>query len=887
MAALMSHNLTQDMSEFDLDDNGNVDDNSVEQSPISAGNTLSRGFFCPICFCETITADELTAHYESNHKTINRMGEEGRPRSASAKSSTKQIGTQQSGVRRMVSGKHASSTAASTAAASTSVPHGPTIGIHRDLSREFIEHRSTHRNKPIDVDRVGTLNKVIMLERLLFNGPSTQGMSPSRARTVRRQFEQHLGHWVPPYQHETCPICNKIRFRPNVLAMLGVGEGVHHCRICGGVMCELCSKHLTASAAAEMVHAFKRISSARASAPLQHAGAGSGPELPVPNLGRATIRCCVTCCDEIDHEAVIIAENDAFLHRRRTCMRMPPPIFSIHDEINTLTQQLVVLLEPFATLASCLNQGEQLSRYEDALEQREQIKHYLSELRLEDKMLGDAIKEARTEPFRQSHALIEQLARRMRTRVAIMLVKVPDSFLTLPTAAQVDTWRKKHRKSIARNLGVKQQDVLFVWECQRRYPFKGFTHRMLMHDPFPFVAADKIRRGRGWKTLQEIKPLPGQKFVDKLYWKPVFSSEGDENGWQYAARFRGRFGSYKKSFNQYKHFVRRRKWWRLQEPDDSVDENFLPVRRQSSVGSVSTDDDDDAGMCGDLQKHWVAGRDVDKCMCCHDAAFGVLTRRHHCRFCGRVVCKSCSSQRMYHHAYQQEVRCCNDCVEPARHLSAIEQATADDEGTPTLVEVFECQRFVPNLIGGKQWSTKHLLAGRRWQVRNPRSRHDGCFEFRQQFEATLPPGTKWVSEEWHVDGTIGEDGWEYAFDLPVNSPLKLHWVKKARMKDFVRRRRWVRNALVPSHHDYEYDYTADIEEDSAAPENTDDAIAGDVAYLDGDLIADDAYYDDEDDDSDVDAFFFGDSSSSEASSDEDFSPAMPHTPVGDTTDVVH
>eukprot|EP00041_Stephanoeca_diplocostata_P014553 m.268102 g.268102 ORF g.268102 m.268102 type:complete len:296 (-) comp19734_c0_seq24:5274-6161(-) len=210
-----------------------------------------------------------------------------------------------------------------------------------------------------------------------------------------------------------------------------------------------------------------------------------------------------------------------------------------------------------------------------------------------------------------------------------------------------------------------------------------------------------------------------------------------------------------------------------------------------------------------------------------------------------------------------------------------------DEGTPTLVEVFECQRFVPNLIGGKQWSTKHLLAGRRWQVRNPRSRHDGCFEFRQQFEATLPPGTKWVSEEWHVDGTIGEDGWEYAFDLPVNSPLKLHWVKKARMKDFVRRRRWVRNALVPSHHDYEYDYTADIEEDSAAPENTDDAIAGDVAYLDGDLIADDAYYDDEDDDSDVDAFFFGDSSSSEASSDEDFSPAMPHTPVGDTTDVVH
>eukprot|EP00041_Stephanoeca_diplocostata_P014552 m.268017 g.268017 ORF g.268017 m.268017 type:complete len:881 (-) comp19734_c0_seq22:5274-7916(-) len=880
MAALMQHNLTRDQSDYsDLDD----DNISFDRNSFIPGGTLSKGFFCPICFSEMITARELSSHYENVHE---RSAESSLRRSSSHPTLTTPTAPVPNSAR--VSRTSSFSETRRTRKYRRKLA-GDTIGIHRDLSRKFLEDRSKHQAKPVDVERVATLNKVVMLERLLFDGPSTRTMSASRAANVRRQFEQHLGHWEPSYKYEKCPICNQTEFRSGLQAMFGTGEKLHHCRICGGVMCTACSKRLTATAALEMVEAFKRIRVARVRG-CEHEVTSDGTARDsnaTPTLGQATIRCCVTCCDEIDHEAVIIAENDAFLHRRRTCMRMPPPIFSIHDEINTLTQQLVVLLEPFATLASCLNQGEQLSRYEDALEQREQIKHYLSELRLEDKMLGDAIKEARTEPFRQSHALIEQLARRMRTRVAIMLVKVPDSFLTLPTAAQVDTWRKKHRKSIARNLGVKQQDVLFVWECQRRYPFKGFTHRMLMHDPFPFVAADKIRRGRGWKTLQEIKPLPGQKFVDKLYWKPVFSSEGDENGWQYAARFRGRFGSYKKSFNQYKHFVRRRKWWRLQEPDDSVDENFLPVRRQSSVGSVSTDDDDDAGMCGDLQKHWVAGRDVDKCMCCHDAAFGVLTRRHHCRFCGRVVCKSCSSQRMYHHAYQQEVRCCNDCVEPARHLSAIEQATADDEGTPTLVEVFECQRFVPNLIGGKQWSTKHLLAGRRWQVRNPRSRHDGCFEFRQQFEATLPPGTKWVSEEWHVDGTIGEDGWEYAFDLPVNSPLKLHWVKKARMKDFVRRRRWVRNALVPSHHDYEYDYTADIEEDSAAPENTDDAIAGDVAYLDGDLIADDAYYDDEDDDSDVDAFFFGDSSSSEASSDEDFSPAMPHTPVGDTTDVVH
>jgi hypothetical protein len=39
---------------------------------------------------------------------------------------------------------------------------------------------------------------------------------------------------------------------------------------------------------------------------------------------------------------------------------------------------------------------------------------------------------------------------------------------------------------------------------------------------------------------------------------------------------------------------------------------------------------------------WIDGRDIDMCMCCQTISFNVWTWKHHCRYCGRVVCDSCS-----------------------------------------------------------------------------------------------------------------------------------------------------------------------------------------------------------------------------------------------------
>lgn len=74
---------------------------------------------------------------------------------------------------------------------------------------------------------------------------------------------------------------------------------------------------------------------------------------------------------------------------------------------------------------------------------------------------------------------------------------------------------------------------------------------------------------------------------------------------------------------------------------------------------------------------WQPDAAVDDCPVCH-TAFGLWTRKHHCRKCGRVVCSACSPHRItiprqyivtpYESAHHSElgggevVRVCNPCV---------------------------------------------------------------------------------------------------------------------------------------------------------------------------------------------------------------------------------
>ncbi|MHC1730378.1 MAG: FYVE zinc finger domain-containing protein [Syntrophobacteraceae bacterium] len=61
---------------------------------------------------------------------------------------------------------------------------------------------------------------------------------------------------------------------------------------------------------------------------------------------------------------------------------------------------------------------------------------------------------------------------------------------------------------------------------------------------------------------------------------------------------------------------------------------------------------------------WVPDEEAPTCMLCH-TSFGVFTRRHHCRECGKVFCAKCCSHTMAlpHRGLYDKERVCNTCYD--------------------------------------------------------------------------------------------------------------------------------------------------------------------------------------------------------------------------------
>lgn len=81
------------------------------------------------------------------------------------------------------------------------------------------------------------------------------------------------------------------------------------------------------------------------------------------------------------------------------------------------------------------------------------------------------------------------------------------------------------------------------------------------------------------------------------------------------------------------------------------------------------------------KEEWVRDEEATNCMCCRRSVFTMLTRRHHCRRCGRVVCHSCSTNRIKIHNMYDEipVRFCADCVRHTELLKQKNEIDSDDE----------------------------------------------------------------------------------------------------------------------------------------------------------------------------------------------------------------
>jgi hypothetical protein len=73
---------------------------------------------------------------------------------------------------------------------------------------------------------------------------------------------------------------------------------------------------------------------------------------------------------------------------------------------------------------------------------------------------------------------------------------------------------------------------------------------------------------------------------------------------------------------------------------------------------------------------WLPDDSLHQCLLCH-GAFGVFTRRHHCRFCGLLVCHDCSQTSRLDRATGKRVRVCSKCNSFVKLRSKLASSATD------------------------------------------------------------------------------------------------------------------------------------------------------------------------------------------------------------------
>ncbi|KAI8825767.1 uncharacterized protein EV422DRAFT_616820 [Fimicolochytrium jonesii] len=93
--------------------------------------------------------------------------------------------------------------------------------------------------------------------------------------------------------------------------------------------------------------------------------------------------------------------------------------------------------------------------------------------------------------------------------------------------------------------------------------------------------------------------------------------------------------------------------WGFRRLWQGIDLAISPGNRRGTVvprkASVAAEDEGDGGG-------WIPDEEATVCMICQNTKFSLLTRKHHCRQCGRVICWKCSRT-------ESNVRLCTECHE--------------------------------------------------------------------------------------------------------------------------------------------------------------------------------------------------------------------------------
>ncbi|XP_062141531.1 rabenosyn-5 [Drosophila sulfurigaster albostrigata] len=303
-----------------------------DEEPSASNDEILEGFLCPMCRADLKSIDYLTEHFARQHAE-----EEDALKSVFkdifSKAKKKILNNFEDERERVAPASAAASSPAASASNASAARTSNAKSRHNIYSqltkqsvgaeRGHLEYFQSVRNPRLERYASETNKLIIRLHRLLKDLPTDA--------VQRKQHEQQTVPWLDGSSVKLCPSCAK---------SFHIARRQHHCRLCGGIMCNDCSRFLQLENAMQLAS----LSSTR-SDPLQQ----------LQHHEDRAIRLCQHCLWLLDTRQDMLES--------RTCR---PLLAKVYDEIRQLQKQVAPDLEMYAKIINSLLDGESIFTLADA-----------------------------------------------------------------------------------------------------------------------------------------------------------------------------------------------------------------------------------------------------------------------------------------------------------------------------------------------------------------------------------------------------------------------------------------------------------------------------------------------------------------------------------------
>ncbi|XP_068232939.1 rabenosyn-5 [Palaemon carinicauda] len=227
--------------------------NNAEKAPSAEGEVM-EGFLCPFCFLNLTSSTQLQAHYEEQHASEEKAVQYYRQSiKGFLNKAKKKLLNEDEEFRK---GRNQMSADDYNIDYEPNNPWNwdpPPLGPSRSHTASFKKIRSTR----LDCFVAETNKLIIRLNKLLTDLPSDH--------VKRKAHEKNIVMWADDKDVPLCPFCAR---------SFNIARRRHHCRLCGGIMCDECSKFLTFDYAKKLVSPVHASNSSQSSG--VNVGGGTG-----------------------------------------------------------------------------------------------------------------------------------------------------------------------------------------------------------------------------------------------------------------------------------------------------------------------------------------------------------------------------------------------------------------------------------------------------------------------------------------------------------------------------------------------------------------------------------------------------------------------------------